>query len=241
MATNLAGGVCLGQHSVCLLRAAALDSSCVPVGGTDSGIVTLGIITLTASAEVEEGRVFEPKNGCGRISWTYEEPDVVKRYNLTGELSYHDPEMKYLLFGGSLITGHASASDFPNKVIGWAAPHYTDEQSNGVYLEVITRTAAEGIGECASQGDEVPYASGYIFGKVKLTPGDLTFEDAESTVPFTGVASSNPNLFNGPWNDWVGDGYIPNGPVIQVFYSRAEYDAIATVARCGFQTLPAGS
>lgn len=241
MASNLAGDVCIGQHSVCLLRAAALDSSCVPVGGADSGIVTLGIITMTASAEVEEGRVFEPKNGCGRIGYTFEEPDTIKRFNLTGELLYHDLEMKYLLFGGSLITGHASASDFPNKNIGYAVPHYSDTQSNGVYLEVIVRTAAEGVGECASQGDEVPYAVGYIFGKTKLTPGDQTFEDAESPVTFSGRATGNPNLFNGPWNDWPGSGYIPNSAKVEVQYSRDEYDAIATVARCGFQTLPAGS
>jgi hypothetical protein len=60
-------------------------------------------------------------------------------------------------------------------------------------------------------------------------------------VPCTGRATSNPALFNGPWNDWVGDGYIPNSPSVEVQYSRAEYEAIAAVARCGFQTLPAAS
>jgi hypothetical protein len=241
MATNLQGDVCIGQHSVCLLRAAALADDCSPAGGTDSGIVTLGIITLTASAEVEEGRRFRPKNGCGRVSWVHEEADVITGYNLTGELSYHDLEMKYLLFGGTLITGHGTASDYPGKTIGYAVPHYQDAPTNGVYLEVLVRNVSAESGECAAQGDDVPYATGYIFGKAKLTTGDRTFEDAESSVPFTGRATSNPALFNGPWNDWVGDGYIPNSPSVEVQYSRAEYEAIAAVARCGFQTLPAAS
>ena len=241
MASNLAGDVCIIQHSACLIRVAALDSGCVPVGGADSGIVSIGIVTLTATPEVEEGRVFEPKNGCGTVLATYEEADVIKRYNLTGEIGYHDLEQKYLMFGGSLITGHASNSDFPNKNIGYAVPHYTDAQGQGVYLEVIVKNSAQGIGECASQGEDVPAATGYIFGKVKLTPGDHTFEDAYAPVAFTGRASSNPNLFNGPWNDWPGNGYIPNSPMVEIQYSVDEYDAIAAAARCGFQTLPAAS
>jgi hypothetical protein len=238
MATNLAGGIDLGQHSVCLLRAAALAPDCSPLGGADSGIVTLGIISLTADPDVEEGRVFEPKNGCGTVGWTYEEQSRVKRFNLSGELLYHDLEMKQLLFGGTLVVGHASASDFPGKVIGWAGP----ARHNGVYLEVITRLVGAGIGECSVGGVAVPAAKGYIFGKVKLTPGSQTYEDAEAPVAFTGVASGNPVLFDGPWNDYPGVGYIPNTPYpVEVEYSQAEYDAIAALAGAGYKTLPAAS
>jgi len=241
MATNLAGDVCIGQHSVCLLRVAALAADCSPAGGADSGIVSVGLVTLTATPDVQEGRVFEPVNGCGSPLWTYEEADVIKRYNLTGEIGYHDLEMKYLLFGGRLITGHASASDFPNKTIGHAVPHFTDAATNGVYLEAIVRNVSAESGECSADGEDVPYATGYIFGKAKLTPGDMTLESAEQNVTFTGRATGNPSLYNGPWNDYPGSEYIPNSPKIEIQYSRAEYDAIAAVARCGFQTLPAAS
>lgn len=241
MASNLAGAVCIGQHSVCLLRVAALADDCSPAGGADSGIVSLGLVSLTATPDVTEGRVFEPTNGCGRTLWTYEEPDVIKRYNITGEIGFHDLEMKYLMFAGSLITGHATASDFPNKTIGYAVPHYTDAASNGVYLEAVVRNTAEGVGECSSAGVDVPYATGYIFGKAKLTPGDRTLESDVSNVAFTGRATSNPNLFDGPWNDFPGSGYIPNSPMVEIQYSQAEYEAMAAVARCGFQTLPAAS
>jgi hypothetical protein len=242
MATNLAGGICLGQHSVCLLRAAALDTDCSPMGGADQAIVTLGIITLTAAFEYEDGRVFEPKNGCGTIGWTYEEADKIKRINLTGELLYHDWEMKQLLFGGSTITGHATASAFPGKIIGYNVPNFDATPNNGVYLEVIVRNVGAGVGDCAGSGTAAfPYAAGYIFGKAKLTPGDRTFEDAEAPVAFQGKVSGNPNLFNGPWNDYPGTGYIANSPMVEVAYGRTEYDAIAATAGCGYKALPAAS
>ena len=49
---------------------------------------------------------------------------------------------------------------------------------------------------------------------------------------------NNPNVGDGPWGDFPGAGGVPNSPYIQVSYSQAEYDAIADLAACGFQTLP---
>lgn len=245
MASNLAGGgVCIGQHSACILRAAKLATDCSPLGGADSGIVSNGIATITASADVQDAVVFEPLNGCGDIAFTYEKPARVRRRNLTGELIFHDFEMMELLFGGHLILGN-SGSDFATDVIGWAEADITDPDPNPVYLEVIVRTAARGAGECSTGGVETPYAVGHIFGKARLTPGDRTFENDVANVAFTGVSTSNPALFDGPWNDWPGltngSPYIPNSPWVQASYSRAEYDAIADLAGCGYLTLAAAS
>jgi hypothetical protein len=245
MPSNLAGGgVCIGQHSVCIMRAAKLADDCSPLGGADSGIITAGIVTATASPDIEEGTVFEPKTGCGTIGWTYEQPSRTKRVNLTGDLLFHDPEMFETLFGGSLIIG-AAGSDFATDVIGWAEADIGDPAPNPVYLEFIALNVARGAGECSTAGVAVPYATGHIFGKVRMTLGDRTFENEAANVSFTGVATSNPALFNGPWNDWPGvtngSPYVPSSPRVQVQYSREEYDAIADLAGCGFVTLPVGS
>jgi len=245
MATNLAGGICIGQHSVCILRAAILDTDCSPRGGADSGVTTLGIVTMTASPDIEEGTVFEPKTGCGDIGWTYEEPSRTKRVNLTGDLLFHDFEMMKVLFGGQLIIGSA-ASDFATDVIGWAESNFTETAPPAVYLEVIAKNVGQGVGDCSVGGIEVPYATGHIFGKAKLTLGDRTFENDVANVSFTGTSTSNPALFNGPWNDYpgqssTGNPYIPNSPRVQVAYSAAEYEVIRATAGCGFQALPAGS
>jgi len=241
MASSLPGDVCVGQHSVCLVRAALLGPDCAPVGGVDSGIVTVGIVTATASPELQEGVSLEVTLGCGGLAWTYEEADKIRRFNLTGELAFFDHEALAILFGGDVVVGGAG-SEFTGDTIGWAAPNYTEDPAAAVYIEFITRTAAQGVGECATEsGDPVPAYVGHIFGRTKLVPGDRTFALEAATQSFTGFSQNNPNLGTGPWGDWPGTGNVPNSPYVQVSYSADEYDAIADLAGCGWQTLPTAS
>lgn len=236
----LPGDVCIGQRNVCILRAAQLDDDCSPLGGADSGVVTVGIVTMTASAEIEEGTIAEPKTGCGDIAFTVADPDVLKRYNVTGEILFHDVEMMQILFGGTLIEG-AAGGDFAGLSLGWASPGPDTPRGNGVYLEVISQNIGQGLGECGGgESGFAPYA-GHIFGKVLMTLGDRTFENDIANVSFTGKAFQNPHLFNGPWNDWPGAGYIPTAPYVTIGYSSDEYDAILASAGCGFQALPTAS
>ena len=240
MSTNLAGGVNIGSLQACILRVAALDSDCTPTGGVNGGIVTAALVTLTADPDIEEGTLYEQKNGCGDFLFTYEKDDVIKRYNLSGELGYHDAELGALLFGGSTLLGKAGG-DFAGKVIGYADRLYTAAQRNGVYLEVITTAIAEGAGSCTVAGSETPYAIGHVFSKAKLVPGSKDFGDDITRVTFSGKSTNNPNLYNGPWNDYPGAGYAPNAPYFYVGYSRDEYDAIAAAIAPGYVNLPSGS
>jgi len=239
MASALPGAVCVGQHSVCIIRAAQLTSTCYPVGGVDSGIVTSGIITATASPELLDGQTFEQIDGCGDIAWTYETPARIRKYNLTGELTYFDHEAMEILFGGAVIVG-GSTSDFVGDSIGWAAPNYTEVAPDPVYVEFITKVTAAGVGDCAPGGN-VPVAVGHVFGKSRFTPGDRTFAAEAATMAFTATNQANPNLGAGPWQDFPGVGAMPNSPYFQVSYSQAEYDVIVAAAACGYQTLPTGS
>ena len=240
MASALPGDICVGQHSVCIIRAAVLNPDCTPTGGVDSGIITTGIITATASPELLEGQVFEQVDGCGDIAWTYETPARIRKYNLTGELTYFDHESMQLLFGGIIVVG-GSTSDFVGDSIGWAAPNYTEAAPDPLYVEFITKVTGAGIGDCGNPGEPIPAAVGHIFGRSRFVPGDRTFAAEAATLSFTATNTANPNLGAGPWQDYPGVGTIPNSPYIQVSYSQAEYDAITALAGCGYVTLPAGS
>lgn len=240
MPTNLAGNVAIGQLNACVVRAARLDADCQPTGGVNGGIVTTALVTLNADPDIEEGTVFEPKNGCGSILFTYEEENKIKRYNISGEFGFHDYEMMALLFGGTTILGRAGGA-YAGKVIGYADKLYSAAPGNGVYLEVITQAIYEGAGSCVAAGATAPFAVGHIFGKVKLAPGASNFANEVKLLTFSGTGTNNPQLYNGPWNDYPGAGYIPNSPHVEVGYSQAEYAAILATARQGFVDLPAGS
>lgn len=241
MATNLAGDICIGSHSVCLLRAATLGPDCAPLGGEDSGIVTPGIVTLTATPQVQDDTTFEPENGCGETLWTYSKLGRIRRYDITGEIGYHDWEMMEVLFGGELILGGAGG-DYVGEVIGWALGDYTDPDPAPVYLEIFVLNAGAGVGDCAGGDTDFPPVSSHIFGKVRLRPDATTYSREERMVTFTGVAESNPNLGLGPWEDWPGDGTVRTSPYQTVSYSQTQFDAILADARCGYQALPeAGS
>ena len=146
----------------------------------------------------------------------------------------------YLLFGGSLVVGKAGGQ-YPNENIGWASPNTQSPARTGTYLEVITQQFAEGLGDCPGAGADFPPYVGHIFGKVIAIPGDRAFANEVANITFTGKAFQNPNLFDGPWNDYPGTGYIANSPYQTVGYSQAEFDAILAVSGCGYLTLPAGS
>ena len=240
MSSNLAGSLNIGTLQACILRAAALDSDCSVVGGTNGGIVTAGLVTMTADPDVEEGTTYEQKNGCGDLLFTYEKDDVIKRYNLSGEFGFMDWEFMALVFGGTTLLGK-SGGDFAGKVIGYADRLYTAAQRNGVYLEVITTAIAEGAGSCTIAGSTTPVAIGHVFGKTKLVPGSKDFGDDIMRLTFAGKSTNNPNLYDGPWNDYPGAGYIPNTPYFQIGYTQAEYDAIAAAVGAGYVDLPTGS
>lgn len=240
MSSNLAGGVCIGELQACVLRLARLNADCKPSGGTDGGIVTAGLVTLTADPVLKEEKEYEQENACGSLLFNRTRPAQVKSYRISGELGFSDFEAMALMFGGGTILGKAGG-DFEGEVIGYYDPLYTDAPGNGVYVEVITSTIESGSGDCFTSAGGVPVAMGHVFGKVRFTPGQKTFADEVKRITFTGTATNNPQLYNGPWNDFPGAGYMPNSPHFEVGYSQDEYDAILEDVQCGYVNLPVGS
>jgi hypothetical protein len=240
MASNLAGGVCIAELQACVVRAARLDSDCTPTQGTNGGIVTAGIVTLTADPIIEEGKTYEQPNGCGSILYTVTKDDKLKGQTLSGEFGFSDFEMMALLFGGDVILGKGGG-EFAGEVIGYADPLYNAPPRSGVYLEVITNVVEEGAGDCITSGSARPVAIGHIFGKAKLTQGSKNFADDVRRITFTGKGTNNPNLFDGPWNDFPGAGWAPNTSYFTVGYSQTEYDAILGAVTCGYVDLEVAS
>lgn len=240
MPSALPAPVNVGQYNACIVRVAKLAADCTPLGGNSTGWVTAGLVTMTATPDVEEGTVFEPKTACGSIAYTIEDADVIKRYNLSGEFVFFDVEGMEVLFGGTVIEGAAGGS-FVGDNIGYAVPDQSESATNGVYLEVITRAVGEGAGDCVTAAGGFPLYHGHIFGKVRMAPGERVFENDVARVAFTGKARSNPALFDGPWNDFPGLGYIPTSPYVMVGYDAAEYAAIEALVAPGYQDLPTAS
>lgn len=240
MPTNLPTTTPTGQINVTLFRMARLDPDCSIPGGNDSGFVTVGLSSVTATPDVEEGTDVEPKNGAGQIMFQVPGDDIIKRFNLAGEMWFFDWEGMELMFGGETLLG-AAGGDFDGLVNGYASPNASAAPPNGVYLETITQQVAQDAGDCITVGGAFAPYVGDIYGKVKLNLGELAREEGAARLTFTGKATSNPNLFNGPWNDSPIAGYLRNSPWQQVGYSATDYATILATARAGYQDLPAGS
>lgn len=230
----------IGEVGVCLFRVARLASDCSPLGGNGSGYITAGIIDFTATPDIEEGQTIAPTTGCNTTAFRIVRQDRLNGYNISGNLIFFDDEGLFQMFGGTVIEG-LTGGDFENEVIGWAAPNYDAAASNGVYLEVISQRVAEGAGDCITSGTGRPTYTGHIFGKVLMTPGELSLSNDALQLPFTGKASANPNLFDGPWNDFPGEGYIPSSPYVKIGYTDAEYAAILAAVAAGAADLPTAS
>lgn len=235
MTTNLPGDRCLFEKNVCYLRATRLGSNCAPLVGPDNAVVTTGILTMTRSAEIEDGQEFDFKNGCGATIAYANDPDNLKRFNLTGTLYTMDHEMLELLFGGELIVG-AVGSDYAGKNIGYARP-IGKQVSNGVSLEVWVEAVFGVAGGCSSDATAPAYVR-HVFPRVTLVEGDRVFENEKGSVTFNGKAFANPAWGNGGFNDYTG---VYPAPLNSGHFEFQELDLPTSVsdAGCGYITVPA--
>lgn len=241
MPSNLPADINLGSASACIFRAARLESDCSPSQGTNGGVVTAGLVTATATPDVREGDNFEAISACGTSMGEVTRRSTIRRWNVSGELWFFDAELHEVLFGGELTLGRPGGP-FAGDVIGWEAPTAANVNNHfGAYLEIITQVWAEGAGDCQVPGSATPVWWGHVFGKVLLTPGERQFGNEMHRVTFTGSATANPNLYDGPWNDYPGAGYLGATGYQYFGYSQAQYDTIEAMVGAGYMDLPAAS
>ena len=236
MATNLPGGRCLFEKNVCVIRVARLNSDCSLTIGVNNAAVSTGIVTMTRSAEIEEGQEFNFKNGCGTLIAYAADQDNIKRFNLSGELLTMDHELLEIMFGGSVLVG-AAATSFAGQNMGYARP-IGFNASNGVSLEVWTQ-AVFGVGGGCSSDATAPAYVRHVFPRVTFVEGDRVFENDIAKISFNGKAFANPAWGNGPFNDStvVFNGGYTNSAHFE--FQEATLPAAVSSAGCGYVTVPA--
>lgn len=236
MATNLAGGFCIAQAKLCYLRVGSLTTTCAPAVGANAGVVTDGIVTLTRSAEIEEGQEYQFKNGCGQIKAQSNDVDRLKWYNLTGEIFTMDYELMQIMFGGSLITADVG-EDYAGKTIGYCRPSGSALATNGVSVELWVETVIGTGGGCSTDATAPQYVR-HVFPRVTFIEGDRTFENDGARFTFDGKAYENPAWGNGPWNDYPGV-YPACTDSAHFEFIEQEVPANVLDATCGYITVPA--
>lgn len=88
----------------CMLRMARLDATGATPAGATNGYITRNLIKFGFSAEIEAGTDYTQKDSCGALAVTARDRDIPKRYAVTMEMVYPDPEAHELLIASPLIT-----------------------------------------------------------------------------------------------------------------------------------------
>lgn len=220
--------ICIAERNACVLRVTRLGADCAPLDGPSDGAILAAIATINMTQDVQEGIKYEPVDACGTLVYTAEDPDTIKRLNLTIELHKADFE------GIELMTDAALVLDAGGDTIGYSSPGPLTTHKNGVQLEVWTKTSGS-QGQCSNDG--TPAYFRHIFPRVLLRPGDRTFEAAPASHSFSGYGNANPQ-WTDVWADYPGvaGSFDIQSPHIQVLDPAG-----LPAAACGYVTPGASS
>lgn len=178
---------CWSAIKACCIRVVRLDSCGRPVTGPNSVGLSKGFITVTASADIEEGEEFLQKNACGELCINEKDCDILKRYNLTVNFCKVDPGLVELMSGNRAITDPVTG-DFT----GWASGSNV-QCEDGFSLELWQKIAGS---NCGTDGIQqwAYHAWPWVTGGVV---GDLTFENGPFTFDMTAHTKA---VGDGTWN-----------------------------------------
>lgn len=220
---------CFGSAQVCAIRVARLNSACTFVEGANNAVATSAIVKVGSTPEYAQGEEFFMKNGCGQVCISSKVIDQIKRVNLSLELCTRDPALVELLSGASLITDSTDIIGYSRRGIGAAAP-------DPVSVEIWTK-AVSANNTCSATGVD-SYASArwwrVIWPKATFTLGDVSFANEIATLTLSGFGESNPNFYDGPFND------VPTGITLDTTSPEHMFlDLVGppTLA-CGYTTAP---
>src|SRR5688500_6376753 len=94
---------CRSVLKSCLARFTRLDECGAIVVGPKSQLTTKGYISVTATAQVEDGEEFIVRNACGELCINEKDDDQFKRYDLEMSLCQVDPELLELVSTARLL------------------------------------------------------------------------------------------------------------------------------------------
>lgn len=211
----MATGTCFSAIKACRIRLVRLDSCGVPVVGPSSVAVSKGFITVSATAEIEEGEEFLVKNACGEPCINEKDCDFLKRYNLTINFCKVDPTIL------ELTTANRALTDGAN-VIGVAVGSEV-QCEDGWSLELWQKIAG---GTSCDGGEQMwsywawPWLSSGMLGDLTFENGPFAFDiTAKSKAVGAGTwdADSGNDESLGPFGVLpVGAGLLPGEHLGQI-------------------------
>lgn len=178
------------------IRVCALDATGAPLVGVTSQYVTDAIVKISWQQAVEAGIELISRNGSGNLCVRRRTPDVVKWGEVTIDICAPDPELEWLLTGGTVLkTGTGS------NTIGYQEPTLgIDPVPNGVSIEAWSDTDENGQEAPANQ------LFHWLWTKVKLEKkAARTLEAGVLANSFEGYAYENGNWGTGPGAGWSFD------------------------------------
>lgn len=193
----MADTVCFSGIKASRIRLVRLDSCGRPVEGPSSVAVSSGFVTVTATADIEEGEEFLVKNAGGEPCINEKDCDFLKRYNLTINFCKVDPTVL------ELTTSQRALLNGDGDVIGTAYGS-SIQCEDGWSLELWQKLAA------ADCDDGVQLWNYWAWPWLTSgTLGDLTFENG----PFTfDVNARSKAVGTGTWDATPGTGDESLGP-----------------------------
>lgn len=179
---------CFSAIKACRLRIVRLDSCGRPVVGARSVLTSKGFVSVTATADIEEGEEFLVKNACGEPCINEKDCSFLKRYNLEINFCKVDPAGVELTTGQRLVLN----DDGDGAGFGLGETIQCDE---GFSLELWQKLTNK---DCDASGDPEWFYWSFPFLN-NGTLGDLTFENGPFSFSIT--ASTNKIAREDQWGD----------------------------------------
>lgn len=170
-----------------VLRVTRLNTDGTLATGASACYVTDAFMRVSFTPEIEEGDEISEKNAQGLVCVSYKAPDTLKNISMELAICEPDPELTWLMTGGSLFTSGG-------QVVGYSGPETgVDANPNGVAVEVWSYAIASG-----SRRPVNPYYQ-WVFPSVKLVPsGDRVIENGALANAFSGTGVANTGFGDGP-------------------------------------------
>lgn len=173
-----------------VVRLTRLDSCGEVVEGSCTTLVTECFVSVTMSAEVEEGDEYLQKNAWGDFCINDKDADRIKRVNVSIEFAEANPDALDIL-------ANAQAVVSGGETIG--ATFGPDTQAAAYALEVWTKRANPD--QCSTTTPEYGYFL-VPFVKNGRLDGDVTIENGALTVSVVGQAFGAPASWDeGPYSE----------------------------------------
>lgn len=206
------------MQAVAIRVSRLMSDGSIATGPSASYVLTNDFISLSFTAEVNEGIDIEQVGGDGTICATYRGPDTLKRVNIELAICNPDPEASEILAGGTLLSD-------AGMVVGYAPPPVgVNGNPNGAAIEVWSKAIVNGKPDGTK-----PYWHWVLPYTIMAPSGDRALENGQLATTFSGWGVGNEAFGEGPAGDWP---FISDRPYQ---YARS---VTAPIGSHGYVTVP---